>query len=277
MTVVAGTGRPAGQAPVPYWTDGDVTLYLGDSREVLSYLTGHLLVTSPPYFNAKDYEGTGRPVWAGYPEYLAFTREWVAAAAGAVLPGRMLAINVSPVVEARASRAHRSRRHNLPADLHALCTSSGLWFQEDITWTKPEGAAPNRGQRFTVDRHPLQWRANPVTERILIYQAPTVELNDAIIARYPRHRADGGPRSDVWPMSTAHDPGHPAPFPAVLPARLVDLYTWPGDTVIDPFAGSGTTLRAARLLGRRAVGVELSERYCERIAMDLSQGLLDLG
>src|SRR5690606_11386244 len=90
----------------------------------------------------------------------------------------------SPVIEPRRKRNERSKRHNIPGDLHGICRDLGLWFCENITWAKPEGAAINRNQRFSLDRHPMQWRANPVTESVLVYQKPTKDLNDAIIAAY---------------------------------------------------------------------------------------------
>jgi site-specific DNA-methyltransferase (adenine-specific) len=69
--------------------------------------------------------------------------------------------------------------------------------------------------------------------------------------------------------------GHPAPMPVELARRCIRLSTWPGETVFDPFAGSGTTLLAARQLGRRAIGVERSERYCELAVRRLAQTSLD--
>ena len=70
------------------------------------------------------------------------------------------------------------------------------------------------------------------------------------------------------------DPEHPAPFPTAIPARLIRMFSFPGDTILDPFAGTGTTLYAAKALGRPAVGVELNERYCEIAAQRLAQDTL---
>jgi len=84
---------------------------------------------------------------------------------------------------------------------------------------------------------------------------------------------------NIWRIapgaSSSCDSGeHPAVMPVELAMRAIRLSTWPGETVFDPFMGSGTTLVAAKRLGRRAVGVELSERYCEVAAKRLAQGVL---
>ncbi len=84
---------------------------------------------------------------------------------------------------------------------------------------------------------------------------------------------------NLWRIPPGASAGsrHPAVMPFELAARAIRLSTWPGEVVLDPFCGSGTTLLAARSLGRRAVGVEISERYCEMAATRLSQGTLALG
>ena len=78
-------------------------------------------------------------------------------------------------------------------------------------------------------------------------------------------------------MQPVTDPDHPAPFPVKLAARCIRLSTWPRETVFDPFMGTGTTLFAAKQLGRKAIGCDISERYCELTAKRLSQGTLDFG
>jgi DNA methylase len=83
--------------------------------------------------------------------------------------------------------------------------------------------------------------------------------------------------STVWNLTpAARTPhGHPAPFPVELARRCIRLSAWPGETVLDPFAGTGTTLLAARQLGRRAIGVEVSEAYCFEIVDRLAQRTFD--
>ncbi len=87
--------------------------------------------------------------------------------------------------------------------------------------------------------------------------------------------------TNVWrikPQQRGADAGdHPAPYPVELARRCIRLSTWPNEIVFDPFTGSGSTLVAAKQLGRRAIGFEVSERYCEIAAKRLAQGVLDFG
>lgn len=222
----------------------------------------HLVVTSPPYFNAKDY---GQPAWESYNSYLEFLNKSVAKLVTLTIEGRMLCFVVSPVIVARKKRSTRSVRYNIPADLHAICNAAGLRFVEEIIWKKPEGAAINRNQRFSLDRHPLQWKANPAHETILIYQKATDKLNDAIIKEYAGKGRILGEydRSSVWEINPETRSGHPAPFPLALPQKLIRYYTWEGDLVLDPFMGSGTTLLAAKQANRSAIGVDMNSDYCK--------------
>lgn len=260
--------------PEPYYQDDACMIYHGDCREILPLLAPvELAITSPPYYNARAYAN-----WPSYSDYLRFMEEVLETLRCVVSPGRMLCLNSSSVIEARPSRNGRSRRYNIPADLHHLATKAGCWFQEEIVWVKPEGAAVNRNQRFSLDRHPLQWRANACTERISVYQVPTDGLNDHIIRGYGgRDRILGDyERSEVWQLTPAPSKAHPAPFPLAIPERLIRYYSWTGDIVLDPFMGSGTTLLAAQRCGRRAIGIEIEERYCEIAAKRLAQEVLPL-
>lgn len=88
---------------------------------------------------------------------------------------------------------------------------------------------------------------------------------------------NGGGRRGVWVVNTINAVDHPTAKPPALICDFVRLFSDPGETVLDPFAGSGTTLLAAKYEGRRAVGVEMDERYCEVAAKRLAQDVLDFG
>jgi site-specific DNA-methyltransferase (adenine-specific) len=87
---------------------------------------------------------------------------------------------------------------------------------------------------------------------------------------------NGGGRSSVWHLPVEQNQGHPTAKPLVMVREWVRLFTNPGDLVLDPFLGSGTTLRAAKDEGRRGVGIELDEAYCRLAAARLGQESLDL-
>jgi adenine-specific DNA-methyltransferase len=97
--------------------------------------------------------------------------------------------------------------------------------------------------------------------------------------RRPFHLKRTGPVSDVWNFDTVapYAGKHPCEKPQALLHHMIDVSSRPGDLILDPFAGSGSTLLAARDAGRRAVGVEMDLGYCRRIADRLAQGVLDFG
>lgn len=109
---------------------------------------------------------------------------------------------------------------------------------------------------------------------------------EAITIAHPkgRKRWNGGGKHAVWTHPIVLDRGrtggvrlHTTQKPQPLMQELIGLFTDEGETILDPFAGSGTTLTAARMLGRNSIGIEASEKYCEIIARRLSQGVLDFG
>lgn len=255
-------------------------IILGDARELLAtnefVADGSvaLLVTSPPYFAGKDYEvaiGTGH-IPGSYKEYLAMLREVFAYGANKLEPGGRMAVNVANL----GRKPYRS----LAADVITILQDDlRLLLRGEIVWQKALGAGGS------VAWGSFQSAANPVlrdvTERVIVASKGRF---DRAIDR-PTRAKRGLPHevsidvdrfmeatTDVWEIApeSATRVGHPAPYPVELPATLIDLYTYVGDLVLDPFMGSGTTAVAAVERRRHYVGFDTDAAYIaaaeERIA-----------
>ena len=254
------------------------TIASGDAEDVVATLPGgsvDLVFTSPPYFNARpDYTD-----YVSYEDYLEKVRAVIRQCHRALADGRFFVMNVAPVLLRRAKRSQSSRRIAVPFDMHRLFTEEGFDFVDDIVWCKPEGAgwATGRGRRFAADRNPLQYKAVPVTEYVLVYRKATDRLidwnirNHHDLAAVARSKIDGDyERTNVWRITPASDPDHPAVFPRELAERVIRYYSFEDDVVLDPFAGIGTTAQAALALGRRYVMVEREPRYVDVMRARLS-------
>ena len=188
--------------------------------------------------------------------------------------GRFFVMNVSPVLIRRANRSESSRRIAVPFDMHRIFTEEGFDFIDDIIWMKPEGAgwATGRGRRFAADRNPLQYKAVPVTEYVLVYRKHSAHLIDWNIREHPRQDLveaskieDGYETTNVWQITPTYDKVHPAVFPEELATKVIQYYSFTDDVVLDPFAGVGTVGLAAAKAGRRFVLIEKNPEYSDEI------------
>jgi site-specific DNA-methyltransferase (adenine-specific) len=243
----------------PYFDDGQVTLYCGDCREILPTLEPvDLVVTSPPYNMGLVPGGNGRGMYRpgasnkagrfrdGYgqhsdalpqSEYDDWQRAIIGLCWDRLNDAGALFYNCRPRVE------HGVLRMPLGLDF-------GPPVRQIIIW--------DRGTGIDVSRRQFCTRG----EYIVVMAKPDFRLVD--------HSASG--MGDVWRLGMERGSAHPAPFPVSLPSRA--LVATGAQMVLDPFAGSGTTLRAALNHGRRAIGIELEERYCEATVKRLAQGVL---
>lgn len=250
----------------------------GDVREILKYAPEesiHLTFTSPPYYNARDYS-----IYESYNAYLDFLTEVFCAVHRVTKEGRFLIVNTSPVIVPRVSRAHSSKRYPIPFDLHARLVQTGWEFVDDIIWLKPESSAKNRNAGFLQHRKPLAYKPNAVTEYLMVYRKATDKLLDWNMRQYDWQTIEESKvlgdyeTSNVWRIDPVFDRVHSAVFPVELCNRVILFYSYKGDLVFDPFAGSGTLGRAARNLGRYFFLTEKEEQYVERIKQDMAQKVL---
>jgi DNA modification methylase len=245
------------------------TLFHGDAREMTDDQVADrsvaLLITSPPYFAGKEYETdtTTGHVPASYIEYLELLEEVLAVCLRKLEPGGRMAVNVANL----GRKPYRS----LSADVIAILQDRlGMLLRGEVIWQKARGAGGSCA--WGSYRSPQNPVLRDVTERVVIASKGRF---DRAIKRSQRE-ALGMPHEatiatdefleatlDVWeiPSERASRVGHPAPFPVALPRRLIELYTYTGDLVLDPFMGSGSTAVAAVDAGRHYVGFDTEDAY----------------
>lgn len=249
------SGQPA-EHPVEYVENSlpasaynQIFTHSSESMHELPDNCVHLMVTSPPYNVGKEYDQNLK-----LDEYLAMLRRVWIETLRVLVPGGRACINV----------ANLGRKPYIP--LHAFIISDmlslGFLMRGEIIWDKASSASASTAWG--------SWRSasNPtlrdVHEYVLIFSKDTFGRPARKGKRYSVGKDEFLENTkSVWsfPAVSAKKIGHPAPFPQELPQRLIELYTFQGDIVLDPFMGSGQTALAALATERSYVGYELDENY----------------
>ena len=257
---------------------------VGDARE-LTEIVGdsvHMAVTSPPYFNAKMYSVAG----AGDLGNVHDLDEWLAEIGQvwqevyrALQPGRKFFLNIMNL-PIRENKSFRSL--NLVGKNIDLCESIGFIFKRDIVWHKTNGVRAH----FGTYPYPGGILINNMHESILEFEKPSrrpaqkyahLTQKQKESSRLDKNFWLSMKNSDVWlmkPEKSGRNRDHAAPFPEELPARLIKAYSFVGETVLDPFVGSGTTLVAAARHGRNGIGYEINPDFCAIAEKRLKEILL---
>jgi site-specific DNA-methyltransferase (adenine-specific) len=265
-------------SPTPFYDDGQVTIYRADLRDVdLDSGIAGAVVSSPPYNVGLDYhDGDDALAW---PDYWRLAVEAAGLVAHALDHGGRAWVNTAVSVPERSPDrgphpgSTAKRRVMLAHGWANALTSAGLGLVDQVAWCSSRGAGTAWGSWCSPAAPNLRgdWESILVAS-LGAWERPTPDGMDDW-----RDGVGGwqGLCSTVWSLRPADRHGHPAPFPLELARRCIRLSTWPGEVVLDPFAGTGTTLLAARQLGRRAIGIERSKRYCEMTVRRLAQGAFD--
>jgi len=256
----------------------------GDARD-LSLLhdeSVHLIVTSPPYWNLKKYND--HPAQLGHVQsYEAFLAElekvWKHALRVLVPGGRMVCV----VGDVCVARRHFGRHLVFPlhADICVICRRLGFDNLNPIVWHKIANASyeVTNGSKFLGKPYEPNAIIKNDMEYILMqrkpggYRRPTESQRES--SRISKENFDRW-FQQVWKIPGASLRQHPAPFPLELANRLIRMFSFVGDTVLDPFCGSGTTMVAALRSGRNSIGVEIDPEYCRMAARYLKAETSDM-
>jgi site-specific DNA-methyltransferase (adenine-specific) len=246
----------------------------GDARD-LSFLeekSVHLVVTSPPYWNLKRYNEN--PDQLGHiDDYESFLIEvekvWHEIYRVLVPGGRLVCVVGDVCVSRRKFGRHLV--FPLHADICVLCRRIGFDNLNPIIWYKIANASfeVSNGSKFLGKPYEPNSIIKNDMEFILMqrkpggYRKPTEEQRK--LSKIDKKDFDNWFRQ-IWSIPGASTRNHPAPFPLELATRLVKMFSFHGDTVLDPFCGSGTTMIAALRNGRNSIGIDIDSEYCRMAA-----------
>ena len=243
----------------PYYEDDHVTIFHGDCQE-MDLPAADLVLTDPPY-------GETSLDWDRWPV------EWL----------RIIAATQPTTTPLWCFGSFRMFME------HAAEFDAWWKLGQDIVWEKHNGSGFAADRFRRVHEHAVQWYRG---ERDKVYSDPPTRAKKAqrhdVRGVTPHIGAESGPRSSdgqglmiersvLYVRSCHGDAVHPTQKPVGILRPLITYSCPPGGTVLDPFMGSGSTLVAAKEEGRKAIGIEAREDYCEAAALRCSQGVLDFG
>ena len=214
-----------------------------------------LIITSPPYNVGKTYNGSSKADAMAYaPHYLNFTKKWLANCYHWSRPTGRLCVNV-------ALDKNKYGKAPLTADVTRLAMEVGWKYHATLIWNE------NNISRRTAWG---SWKSASAPHIIAPVETIIVLYKEEWKRERPGQNDITAEEFKEWVLGTwtfngesGKRVGHSAPFPRELPKRCIKLFSFKGDTVLDPFVGSGTTLIEAILNGRSAIGIEQEKKYCE--------------
>lgn len=252
-------------------------LILGDARSFPYIPDGsvHLVITSPPYWTLKRYNDSPSQLGhvSDYDRFVAELEKVWKECYRVLVPGGRLVCVVGDVCVSRR-KFGRHLVFPLHADICVSCRKVGFDNLNPIIWCKISNAQfeANNGSKFLGKPYEPNAIIKNDIEYILMqrkpggYRKPTDEQRR--LSKLSKPDFNEWFRQ-FWRLGGASTRRHPAPFPLELATRLVQMFSFQGDTVLDPFCGSGTTMLAAMQFGRNSMAIEVDSAYCRMAAQRL--------
>lgn len=251
------------------------TVYIGDCVKVMENFeneTIDLTVTSPPYYNAREYSW-----WGKYNDYLDFMEESIKEIFRCTKDGSYFCLNTTCYNE-------KGKLYPIPFDLLEISKKIGFELIWDVIWIKPKHtqALWRSSDRNYKKPYPLHFYLNSFHEYVWILRKGEI---DRIIEKQGLENSKIEPNHNVmelsyreWyiPTATPKEEKHAAPFPVELAKNCIKLFSKKEDTVFDPFLGSGTTIKAAKEMGRNSIGIEINDKYLPVIKEKIGMNYLSL-
>lgn len=264
-------------------TRGEHRVIFGDSRWMpeLEDETVHLVVTSPPYWCIKDYAHPGQIGHAqDYEEYLADLGQVLRECHRVLHKGCRAAVNIGDQY-LRASEHGRYRVQPIPADIINIGRDIGFDFMGNIIWRKVSTTNTTGGGCWMGSvYYPKDGHITYEHEYIVLFRKkgnwprPTREQKEK--SRLTKQQRSAWFRG-IWELQPDRQDDHAAKFPVELPRRLIKMYSFAGETVLDPFLGSGTTILAADMEDRVGIGYEINPDFEDQIREKLQDTALFAG
>ena len=238
-------------------------LILGNcmSMEEIADGSVHLVVTSPPYFNAPfDYKG----LFKNYDQYLGVLKNFAKETYRVLQEGRIAVLNIDDMLI-------NGDKYPITADATKIFQEAGFRYRDRIIWKKPDGylRISRRSGVMLQNPYPMYFYPDNLLESIIIFQKGKFDYHSISKEIRESSRVDTKEFQSkkwymtLWEMNNVM-PGSPlekniAAFPEELPYRAIRLFSYKGETILEPFVGSGTTMKKARELGRNSVGFEIKK------------------
>lgn len=247
-----------------YWENENVKIYCGDSSQLELNEKYHLSISSPPYFVGKEYEDYLKT----YEEYLQMLFSVYKKTAENLIDGGRMGINICDIATFSKVSGVVQEKMTIDKITDFLEKECGMFLVGRVIWSKDAPWVNSQQVQYNTKTKHTTYRFLSDWEYLWIFRKGENERNDKSIEDLRKKYITKDQWKEwvqsVWYFRSVYkNDDHPAKYPPELVARFVQMFSFPGDIVFDPFLGSGTTAYVSNLLSRKAIGCDLDEKYCE--------------